>query len=164
MAVAEKRRDEATPHLAPIQMRDGVGRLDGLFFIVDDKPGDAAVDHFWRGAVTIGDHRRAASHRLDADQSERLWPLDREEQRLGAAEEVGLLVVGDFADVVDQRIGRAAAGSRASNQALSAESTLAAIRSGLPRRLAMAIARSGPFSGDIRPRNARYPRGRGSKR
>ena len=39
--------------------------------------------------------------------------------------------------------------------ALSAGSTLAAILSLSPRRFAIAIALSGRFSGEIRPRNAR---------
>jgi hypothetical protein len=42
-----------------------------------------------------------------------------------------------------------------SKYSASARSTLAAIFRGIPARRAMRIARSGPFSGEMRPRNAR---------
>ncbi len=38
----------------------------------------------------------------------------------------------------------------------SAGSTFAAMVSGRPVRTAMSMATSGPFSGEMRPRNARY--------
>ena len=48
--------------------------------------------------MPVGDDRRPARHRLDHHQPERLRPVDREEQRAGAAKEVGLLVGTDLAD------------------------------------------------------------------
>jgi len=50
------------------------------------------------------DHRRAARHRLDHHEAERLRPVDGEQQRAGAAEEGGLADVLDLPDEFDERI------------------------------------------------------------
>ena len=53
-----------------------------------------------------GHDRGAARHGLDHHQPERLRPVDRKQQRLGVAQELGFLVVADLADILDQRIGQ----------------------------------------------------------
>src|ERR1019366_10211577 len=42
--------------------------------------------------------RRAAGHRLDHGQPERLGPVDQEHEGQGFAEKIGLLLLVDFAD------------------------------------------------------------------
>ena len=49
--------------------------------LVDDAPGHAFVDHLGHRAAAPRDHRRAAGHRLDHHEAERLGPVDREQQR-----------------------------------------------------------------------------------
>src|SRR5258706_15839128 len=55
------------------------GLLDGL----DDKTGDAVVDHFGHRAAAESDRRRTAGHRLDQHHPERLGPIDRKNLRVG---------------------------------------------------------------------------------
>ncbi len=50
---------------------------------------------------------------------------------------------------------------RSAKYCSSTLSTLAAILSGIPTRRAISMARSGPFSGEMRPRKARYRPGPG---
>ena len=59
--------------------------------VVHDEAGDAVVDHLGDRAAAERHHRRAAGHRFDHHQAERLGPVDGEQQRRGAAEEVALL-------------------------------------------------------------------------
>ena len=62
-------------------------------------------------AAAQGDDRRAARHRLDHHQAERLRPVDREQQGVGVAEEVVLRRAADLADELDQGATRASSGS-----------------------------------------------------
>ena len=73
----------------------------GLGLVVHDVAGDAVIDHLRHRTGGESDGGRAACHRLDHDQAEWLRPLDRQQQGLGAAEEVGLLGVADFTDHLD---------------------------------------------------------------
>ena len=59
--------------------------------VVHDEAGHAVVDHLGHRAAVERDHRRAAGHRLDHHQAERLRPVDREQQRVGARQECRLL-------------------------------------------------------------------------
>ena len=59
------------------------------------------LDHLGDRAVTRGDHRRPARHRLDHHQAERLLPLDREERRPRVLEQLDLLPVVDLAEELD---------------------------------------------------------------
>ena len=80
---------------------------------VDHVPGDAVVDHLGHRAVPEGQHGRAAGHRLDHGEAERLRPVDGEEKRARFAEELDLAAVVDLADELDAGFGSAAARSRA---------------------------------------------------
>src|SRR5882757_11529085 len=70
---------------------------------VDDETGQAMLDDLRYRATAIGNHRRAARHRLDHHQAERLGPVDRHEQRPRPAQEFGLVRIADLADVLDAR-------------------------------------------------------------
>ena len=78
----------AHERVQPVGLLD---RVHHLAVVVDDDPGAAVVDHLGDGAVTGGDHRRAARHRLDHHEAERLLPLDREERRPRVLEQLDLL-------------------------------------------------------------------------
>ena len=73
------------------------------------KPVSAIVDHLGHRAAVERDHRRAAGHRLDHHQAERLRPVDREQQRMRAGQERRLLAVVDLADELDPRAARRSA-------------------------------------------------------
>ena len=83
-------------------MADGPG---GAGFILNNETRYAIFNQFRDGAAIERDNRRAASHGFDHDQSERLRPVDRHDQRDGAAQELGLLRVRDLADEFDMRFG-----------------------------------------------------------
>ena len=71
---------------------------------VHHEAGDALVNDFHDRAAAKRHDRSAAGQRLDHDQPERLGPVNRKEQRRGAAEERGLLRFADFADELHQRV------------------------------------------------------------
>ena len=83
-------------------MADGA---DGAGFILNNETRYAIFDRFRDGAAIERDKRRAASHGFDHDQSERLRPVDRHDQRDGVAQELRLLRVRDLADEFDMRFG-----------------------------------------------------------
>ncbi len=103
-----------------------------------------------------GDDRRAAGHRFDHHQAERFGPVDGKQQRRGVAEEVRLLGIADLADVARHWHGAASAARspRASSRGRPCRSWR---RCAARARCAPAIsmARSGRFSGEMRPRKAR---------
>src|SRR5882757_1898723 len=68
---------------------------------VDDETGQAMLDDLRYRATAISNHRRAARHRLDHHQAERLGPVDRNQQGDRAAEELRLIGVADLADIFD---------------------------------------------------------------
>ena len=63
---------------------------------------DAVFHDFFDRAAREGEDRRAARHRLDHDEPERLLPLDREEHRPGSREQRILLLGVRFAHVLDE--------------------------------------------------------------
>ena len=69
--------------------------------IVDHDAGAVVLQHLGDGATPGGYDGRAAGQRLEHDQSERLLPVGREEGHAGTPQEFHLLVVPDFAEVLD---------------------------------------------------------------
>ena len=63
--------------------------------------GHTLIDHLGHGPVSECQHGSAAGHRLDHGESERFWPVDREQQRPRAAQERALAAIIDLANVVD---------------------------------------------------------------
>src|SRR6266704_101012 len=55
-------------------------------------------------AAAIGDNRRAAGHRLNHHQPERLRPVDRKQQRIRIAQELIFLPFADLANELHERI------------------------------------------------------------
>src|SRR5205823_1828387 len=76
-------------------------RRHGLGHTRYDEPRDAVLDDFGHRTTVEGDNRRAAGHRLDHHEAERLGPVDREEQPDGTPEEITLLLLADFANELD---------------------------------------------------------------
>ena len=131
-----------------------VHRAHRLIHRFDDDAGDAVVHHFRNRAGAPGDDRRARRHRLDHDEAERLRPVDGEEERERIAEEARLGVIVDLADELDQRIGE----QRLDDRPEVVLVRFVDLRSDLERhsaRLAISIALSGRFSGEILPMKAR---------
>ena len=65
------------------------------------KPGDAVGDELGRRAPVRRDDRRAAGHRLDHDEPERLRPADREQHGARPGEQLDLLVVRHVLEHLD---------------------------------------------------------------
>src|SRR5262245_12498685 len=63
----------------------------------------AVGDDLWHRSAAQRDNRRAAGHRLDHDQAERLFPLDREHQAVRGRHELALLLRVGLTDVLDVR-------------------------------------------------------------
>ena len=97
--------------------------------------------------------RRAARHRLDHHQAERLRPIDREQKRLRLAQEFGLAALIDLADELDPRIAQQRCDLFAEIGFIGLVDFGGDLQGNAKRR-AIRMARSGRFSGEIRPRNA----------
>src|SRR5215472_10063400 len=79
--------------------RDADGKV---IWVVNDDAGLAVHDQLWHGAAAKRDDRRAAGHRLDDDQAERLLPADREHHARRAGEQAAL--VGRIGDTVYRHV------------------------------------------------------------
>src|SRR5262245_57675884 len=89
---------EAGAHLTPVELAQAGDGLDCLCLPVDDETGHTVIDDLGYRTGPEGDDRRAASHRLDHHEAERLGPVDWKQQGRGAGEKSSLGFVGDFAD------------------------------------------------------------------
>src|SRR5262249_37887262 len=69
--------------------------------ITTDPPVDAVLDNLRDRAAGEGEDWCSARHRFDQNQPERLFPLDRKEERPGSREQLVLLRGVRFADVLD---------------------------------------------------------------
>ncbi len=98
MRVAEKRCSKRRRILRRSREYDSRQSSDRLVNIVHNGAGDAVLHNFGHRSAAEGENRRAAGHRLDHDEAERFWPIDREQQRAGFTEECALLALVDFAD------------------------------------------------------------------
>src|SRR5262245_21751903 len=86
---------------------DGVDMFDRRRQLLRGVADDArapGLEDLGYGAHRARDHRRAAGHGLDHDEAERLGPVDGEDKGEGAPEELGLVVVSDLADELDERM------------------------------------------------------------
>src|ERR1700733_7294719 len=79
---------EAPPDFLARQMTEPVDRAYGAVDVLDDKSSDAVVDDLRHGATIEGDDRGATSHGFDHDQTERLRPVEGNQQHDRAAEEL----------------------------------------------------------------------------
>ena len=101
MRRAVKRCSKRSRTFCARDVREAIDRADGARLVLDDEARDAVLDDLRHGAAIVGDHRAAAGHRLDHHETERLRPVDRDEQRDRAAQERSLVLVADLADVFD---------------------------------------------------------------
>ena len=72
------------------QSGKAIDRGDRADFVLHDKAGKPVIDDLRDRAAVVGDDRRSACHRLDHDQAKRFRPIDRHQQRGGAANRSGL--------------------------------------------------------------------------
>ena len=75
--------------------------LRHLFNVAADKSVHAILDNLFDGSAGERENRRAARHRFDHDEAERLLPLNREEERPRSREQPIFLRRIRFADVLD---------------------------------------------------------------
>src|SRR5262245_37903245 len=94
---------EAPSYLAPIELPDSADGIHGRNLVLHDIPGDVVLNDLGHRSTIERDYRGAASHRLDHHESERFGPIDCDQQRHRTAQEFGLFLVTDLADVFNQR-------------------------------------------------------------
>src|SRR6201993_4911504 len=75
---------------------------DSLLLVLDDEARHAVLDDLRHGAGAVGDHWRPTGHRLNHDEAERFWPIDRKQQGSGLGEERLLLHLVHLADELDR--------------------------------------------------------------
>ena len=95
---------EPRPDRSAVQQDGPPGGLHGFVHRIHQIAGHPVLDDLGRGAAAERHHRRAAGHGLDHHQTERLGPVDGEQQRLRPAEKGGLLGVADLAHELHQGI------------------------------------------------------------
>src|SRR5690348_15455998 len=70
-----------------VEAVEAAERINRAGDVLDDIAADTLIDDFRHRAAAVSHNRRAARHRLDHRQAERLRPVDREDQRPGADEQ-----------------------------------------------------------------------------
>jgi hypothetical protein len=95
---------EPSPNGAAIERNHSREHHHRLIHRIDDGTRDALVDDFRNGTMAESKDGCPAGHRLDHDQAERLWPIDREQKRLRLAQEFVLAALIDLTDKLDCRI------------------------------------------------------------
>ena len=98
--VAEPRLEDA-PAGCTIDRVDPAHRLDHRCLVVADEARYPVLHHLGNRAAPARDHRRAAGERFDHHQSERLRPVNREEQRARASQKPRLVVAADLPQELD---------------------------------------------------------------
>jgi hypothetical protein len=134
--------------------RDVLDILDRLHEVVElagDDAADAIAQDLRHRAARPRYYWRAAGERLDHRKAERLRPINREHQGECIAQEIILLRFVDLADVFDPGQGQARLDDLLEIGA-AGDVNLGRELIGMPALL----ARSGRFSGEMRPRKARY--------
>ena len=76
---------------------------NGFLLVFDYETSYPVFDDFRDRTPIECDDGRAAGHCFNQNQSERLWPGDRRQQRDGAAEKARLFAITDLADILDVR-------------------------------------------------------------
>ena len=95
---------EGAPHGAAIEFNSALNRCGRFRNLLHDEAIDAVVDDLGDRPRPESDHRRSACHGFDHDKPERFRPVDGKQKRDGVAEELRLLLLIDFAYVLDIRI------------------------------------------------------------
>jgi hypothetical protein len=144
-------RFKASPHRAPIKSDHLRQQADRFVDRSHNASREAIVDDFWNRAASKAENRRSARHRFDHDEPKWFGPIDWKEQRQRIAEEFRFFAIIDLADIfhagpVEQwrdffsKIGLV---------------HLVDLGGDFQRQaLAIAIALSGRFSREMRPRKA----------
>src|SRR5436305_10671925 len=70
---------ELHPHLTSAEVRKSSDRRNSFRFSRHDKASYSVVDDLRHRAGLEGNDGRAAGHRLDHDETERFWPIDRKQ-------------------------------------------------------------------------------------
>src|ERR1051326_155834 len=91
-------------HLEPVQITYAAQCSYGLVIAVDNEAGCFVFKYLGDRAAAKGHYRRAARHRLNHHQPERLWPIDREKECRGLSKKCLLFLVAQFADELDQAV------------------------------------------------------------
>src|SRR5437588_12111417 len=70
---------EMPAHLPSIEFGKSSDCFNSFRFSRHDKAGYSVIDHLRHRAGLEGNDGRAAGHRLDHDETERFWPIDRKQ-------------------------------------------------------------------------------------
>src|SRR6202047_736925 len=95
---------KTAPHASAAERENARQRVHRLINAIDDRAGNTRLHDFFDRAAAEGENRRAASHGLDHHQSERLRPVNREQEGQGPAKKLTLAALIDFAEKLDTRL------------------------------------------------------------
>jgi hypothetical protein len=154
MRRAVKRRSNAARHCRRPSCATRACGVDRLVDRVDDEAGRPVLDHLGHRSAAECHHGDAARERFDHHQTERLRPVDREEQRARVAEKLVLVLLADLADVLDQRMVEQRA-DVALEVGFVGGVDLGRYAQRLPARQRDGDGAIDPFLGEMRPTNAR---------
>jgi hypothetical protein len=104
MTLDVKRRSKARRISARPRLDARSTALTAYVFRRNDEASHAVVDDFRDGAAAPRHDRRSTRHGFDHDKTERLRPVDWEEECCGVAAKSRLLAVADLAPQVDPRL------------------------------------------------------------
>ena len=93
-----------TAALGAVDLVDSLHRVDQLQQRRAEEAGATVDDDLRHRAARAGDHWRAARHRFDHHQAERLRPVDRKQQGTRAPEKRRLVLLADLAEELHERI------------------------------------------------------------
>ena len=126
-----------------------------LGHVAADPAADAVAHDLFHRAAREREHRRAAGHRFDHDETERLFPFDRKQERTGAPTAGRSSRRRRPRRDTESDPRRCAAARRSHQYCRYIGCTSPASFKRRPARRATAIAACAPLHGTIRPRNAR---------
>src|SRR5262249_13772216 len=89
---------KSSPNPAAIELIGSRNGGERLLLVVHNEARDAVIDHFGDGAPAEGNDRGATGHSFDHHQPKWLRPIDWEKQGRGIRKELGLALVVDLAD------------------------------------------------------------------
>src|SRR5438270_4392813 len=90
------------PTARAIELRDSVHRFHRLVDAVEDEPCNAIWDDLRNRSIGVSNDWSSASHGFDHYQSERFWPVNREQEGCRIAQKLLLIHVSNLADKLHQ--------------------------------------------------------------
>ena len=105
MRAESNRSSNARRHVGRLQIIQLTNGLYRVRDVIHHETRFPMLENFGDRTVAPCDHRRTACQGFDHDQSERLRPIDRKQQRSRVAQQFILFAAADLTDKLDERPG-----------------------------------------------------------